>query len=185
MSINNISIEIEHDAADLLVTSGLISHLEKFGQVLITGSYLYHLMTVPDIDICIATPHAGLAQAKAIVSDLIDQGFWRGVSFDDFIQFPREDLPSGIYIGLNRRFRDRFWKIDIWLLADISTDVAFNDVISRLTDEQRRTIMQIKEWRRQANLLSIPSKSIYDAVLHGYADDVATFQRLVEEEWHL
>ena len=55
--------------------------------------------------------------------------------------------------------------------------------MTRLTAEQRATILQIKHWRREANLLSFPSKLIYDAVLTGRAHDVESFQRLIEDEW--
>ncbi len=182
---NSDASELQRDAEALLEESALLPCLKKYGQVLLTGSYRYHLMVAPDIDISIANPCAGREQAKEIVGDLISQGYWRGISFDDFIKFPREDLPSGIYLGLKRSFRGQFWKVDVWLLSDIAQNEAFDDSMSRLTNEQRSAIMQIKYWRREANLLSIPSKLIYDAVLYGRAHDVESFQRLIEGEWYL
>lgn len=181
MEIDRLPAELQNDATALLADSELILKLEKYGQVMITGSYRYDLMTVPDIDICVAIPHAGLEHAREIVSELIGQAFWRGVFVEDFLQFPRKDLPSGIYLGLKRPFRGRFWKVDVWLLADTAQDVTFNEAMARLTDEQRTVIMQIKHWRREANALSIPSKFIYDAVLQGQVSDVESFKRLNEE----
>ncbi len=184
MDIANASPELERDADELLTASELIPCLEKHGQVHITGSYRYHLMTVPDIDINLASPPAGREQAGEIVTELIAQGYWRGIAFEDFRQFPREDLPSGIYLGLKRAFRGRFWKVDVWLLADMARQTAFDEAMSRLTGEQRNAIMQIKHWRREANMLSFTSRLIYEAVMSGRAWDVASFQQCIEEDNH-
>lgn len=180
---SRLSEELHRDAHALLEASGLLRRLEVFGEVVVTGSYRYDLMTVPDVDLCLVNPRAGLELASETAHDLIAQGFWRGVSCDDFVQFPRDDLPGGLYLGLKRPFRGRFWKVDVWLLTDASRDAEFNEAMSRLTDEQRAAIMTIKQWRHEAHLVSLPSKLIYYAVLQGRAHDVESFHRLIEDEW--
>ena len=116
--LTQLSDELHRDAEALLEASGLMGRLELCGEVILTGSYRYELMTVPDLDLCLVSPRVGLELAAEIVHDLIAKGFWRGVSCDDFVQFPRDDLPSGVYLGLKRAFRGRFWKVDVWLLTD-------------------------------------------------------------------
>ncbi|HOF88624.1 MAG TPA: hypothetical protein PLZ36_11045 [Armatimonadota bacterium] len=175
-----LSEELHRDASALLAESALLELLAPYGQVLPTGSYQYRLMAVPDIDLCIVHPQIGRMQAGEIVSTLIDQGFWRGVAYEDFLQFPREDLPAGIYLGLKRSFRGRFWKVDLWCLTDATRDLAVHEALAHLTEEQRRTILQIKQWRREANELSMPSMLIYEAVLRGKAHDVSSFLRVLE-----
>ena len=148
IDVDDISAELQQDAEDLLTESELIPRLEKHGVVTTVGSYRHHLMTVPDIDIDVIDPLAGRDQAKGILCDLIDQGFWRGFSLEDFVQFPFDCFPCGIYIGLKRTFRDRLWKVDIWNLVDIPPPVLSLDAaMSQATRAQRTLIIEIKRWR--------------------------------------
>lgn len=179
--ITRIATELQTDADALLVESALLDLLGPFGQVMPTGSYRYWLMTVPDIDIHLTNPAFDRELVSRLVTDLIVQGFWRGVSYEDFVQFPREDLPVGYYLGLKRYYRDNFWKIDIWCLTDPSRNLAFDEAMAHLTSEQRLAILSIKHWRREANKLALPSMLIYEAVLQGKAHDVASFQRWLEK----
>ncbi|HEX2987278.1 MAG TPA: hypothetical protein VHS06_03810 [Chloroflexota bacterium] len=175
--MDRLSDELQQEADAPLAESGLIQLLEKHGNVTIGGSYKYQLMTVSDIDLYVTGTDAGRDQGKRIVCELIDQGFWRGYALEDFVQFPREDFPTGIYIGLKRSFRERFWKVDIWNLPEIPKDVlCLDEAMSQLSDARRIAIMKIKRWR-DSNSLKIPSKSIYDAVLLGRACDVESFKR--------
>jgi hypothetical protein len=181
VDIDRVSDELQRDADALLIASQLIPRLEKHGRVVIQGSYKYRLMTVPDIDLSVLSSRAGRDQAKSIVCDLIDQGFWRAYDLEDFVQFPYEDLPSGIYIGLRRVFRDRLWKVDIWNLVDIPCEVlCLDEAMAGITEAQRTAIMQIKHWRNSTDR-KVASRYIYDAVLGGTANDVQSFRRLIDQ----
>jgi hypothetical protein len=171
--------KLQADADALLASSGLVALLKEFGHVTFQGSYLYRLMTVPDIDICVTSPQAGREQARAILLRLIDQRFWNAFFFGDWVQFHHEGFPTGFYIGLKHTFRDKRWKIDIWNLPEVPPDSeAFERAMSSLSHEQRRIILEIKEWRDSA-APKVPSKAIYDAVLHGKACDVSAFQKMM------
>lgn len=172
---------MQQDADALLAESELIPRLRKYGHVTVVGSYSYQLMTVRDIDVYVIDSQAGRDQAKDILCDLIDQAYWRSFLFGDWIQFQHDGFPCGIYIGLKRRFRGELWKVDIWNMTDISSDlVSFNDAMSKLTETQRTTIMHIKHWRN-SSAQNISSKLIYDAVLQERAHDVESFKLLLEE----
>ena len=163
----------------MLAASGLIQCLAQHGIVTVSGSYKYHLMTVPDIDIYITDPRAGRDQGKSIVCDLIDQGFWREFALEDWVQFQHPGFPSGIYIGLKRTFRDRLWKVNIWNVVDIPPDaLRIDKAVSGISEDQRTAIVRIKLWR-DSNAGKVPSKSIYDAVLEGKANDVESFRRVI------
>lgn len=73
--IAHLSGELRRDTEALLDESGLLRRLEAFGEVVLTGSYRYDLMTVPDVDLCLVSPDAGLRLASDIASALIAQGF--------------------------------------------------------------------------------------------------------------
>ena len=179
LNARELCSDLQCDADALLQTSGLIPLLQRYGPVLIQGSYRYRLMTVPDIDLYVIGPYAGRPQAKEILCELIDQGFWNAFLFGDWVQFQHEGFPSGFYVGLKRTFRDRRWKVDIWNLVELPPDVPlFAEAMSSLTDEQRETILQIKHWR-DIEARKIPSKLIYDAVLHGETHDVESFKRTI------
>ena len=173
------SAQLQGDADSLLASSGLVPLLKEFGHVTFQGSYLYRLMTVPDIDIYVTSPRAGREQARTILLRLIDQAFWNAFFFGDWVQFHHEGLPTGFYLGLKHTFRDKRWKIDIWNLPEVPLDsVAFNRAMSALSKEQRQVVLQIKEWRDSA-APKVSSKMIYDAVLQGKARDVSSFQKMM------
>jgi hypothetical protein len=69
--------------------------------------------------------------------------------------------------------------VDIWNLTEVPSEVtSFAELMSKLTDEQRETILQIKRWRDIA-ARKVPAKLIYDAVLRGEAHDVESFKRTI------
>ncbi len=168
---------LQREAEALLQESELIPRLSAYGAVVVTGSYRYRLMTFADLDLHIVNPQAGKEQAKALLCELIDQGFWRGFMLQDWVQFHHEDLPTGLYFGLKRDYRDRFWKVDIWFLTESPPEqAAFHEAMSRLTPEQRQAILLIKQWRDRDSR-NTPSMKIYEAVLSGQAEDVESFVR--------
>ena len=173
---------LQDDAEALIEESGLITLLETFGKVSVQGSYRYRLMTIPDIDIYVIGPETGRSHAKALLSTLIDQGFWNAFMFGDWVHFDREEFPSGYYIGLKRTFRCRRWKVDIWdLVEEPAGNSEFAERMSHLEDEEREAILNIKRWR-DAEGYRIGSKQIYDAVLSGQAKDLLSFKRLIALE---
>ncbi len=173
---------LQGEADALLQESELLPRLSKYGAVVVTGSYRYRLMTCADLDLHVVNPQAGREQAKALLCELVDQAFWRGFMLQDWVQFHHEDLPTGLYFGLKRDYRDRFWKVDIWLLTESAPEqAAFHEAMSRLTPEPRKAILLLKQWRDQHSR-NTPSMKIYEAVLSGQAYDVESFLRLPQED---
>ena len=170
--------ELQNEAEALLLESELIPRLSNYGVVVVTGSYRYRLMTCADLDLHVIHPQAGRAQAKALLCELIDQAFWRGFMLQDWAQFQHEGFPNGLYFGLKRDYRDRFWKVDIWYLTESPPEqAAFHEAMSHLTQEQRKAILLIKHWR-DGHSKNTPSLKIYEAVRLGQAYDVDSFRRL-------
>lgn len=179
-SLLNQAMSLHRDASALLTKSNLISVLEEFGQIYMTGSFHHGLMTNPDIDLYLTSPHASREQAKEVLNRLIDQGFWNAYFFGDWVRFRVPDLPEGYYIGLKHTFHRKRWKVDIWSLPCVPEEqVQLNRMLENsLTDTNRLLILEIKQWR-DTSKLDISSTLIYEAVLSGRAKDIESFQKMI------
>ena len=174
---------LQKDADALLEASGLVQLLASFGRVYRTGSYRYHLMFVPDIDLYVISPDAGKQQATSILNKLIEQGFWNAFLFGDWVQFRHKGFPEGYYVGLKRTFRQRRWKIDIWNLPTVPQELLHYDqwVTDHLSHDKKLLILEIKRWR-EASGREVPSKLIYDFVLSGRVNSLESFKALLQSE---
>jgi hypothetical protein len=173
-----LASELQAEADALLQESELLDRLSGFGEVVITGSYRYRLMTNADLDLYVISPDFTREHAKALLCALIDQAFWRGFLFEDWVQFQHEGLPAGLYLGLKLGYRGRFWKVDIWGLREQPPSTAkLAEAMAALTEEQRKAILLIKQWRDR-HAQGVPSTDIYEAVRLGHAWDVESFQRV-------
>lgn len=178
-----IADAFQKDANALLEISGLVQLLSSFGKVYKTGSYRYHLMFVPDIDLYVINPTAGKHQAWRILNKLIAQGFWNAFLFGDWVQFRHKGFPEGFYVGLKRTFRRKRWKIDIWNLPTVPQELLHYDqwVIDNLSIDKKLLILEIKRWREFSGR-QVPSKLIYDLILSGKANSLESFKALLQSE---
>ncbi|MEK7180415.1 MAG: hypothetical protein AAB706_02980, partial [Patescibacteria group bacterium] len=137
------------------------------------GAYAANLMMHGDIDISVVRSKPfSIEEVFDIFRNLYFKGAFRsyfiGGDWDD----PRKgkEFPHGYYIGMKQRVEDEKWKIDVWFIGEEdfnNREKEFNVSNILLTDEQKETILDFKQYRNK-NKLSIPSQKIYETVLkHG------------------
>lgn len=156
-------------ADDLLRSSDLLPALSKFGEVLVTGSYKYKLMMSPDLDIYLVSPEPTKKLAKKVVNYFIDQGWWNGVDYADWVNFryPNYDwLPKAFYVRLRTSTDKARWKVDIWLVTpEQLKKFQQQEIPLNISDEQKLAILELKEARNK-QLIEANGTAIYEAVLN-------------------
>lgn len=169
------------DEAHQLLGLGLMAVLAQHGEVHVVGSYALDLMTWRDLDV-------HLVREDVSVEDFFELG-WRIASllrphrmhFRDETTVATKGLPRGLYWGVYLGDeRAGAWKIDVWLTnrAGFEPTREFGDrLASRLTDENRRIILSIKEasWRHPEYRRGFTSSDIYAAVLDRGVRDIPGF----------
>lgn len=160
------SKQFKQEADELLQKSAIAPILEKYGQMLFTGSYDYNLMMGGDIDLYVINPKVTKNLAVKALIELIDQDFFKGYLFYDFEKFDLDDSHiKGYYIGLKVPWHNQKWKIDVWLIRQKpKQDRALKERLSRLTNKEKAQILKLKHFRdKQA--LGVDSYTIYQAAL--------------------
>lgn len=156
---------LKKDGALLMNKSRLLELLGCFGKVHTTGSYTYDLMLDPDIDIYLELQDPSRESAKAILNALIDQGFWNGYKFFDWKKFRRPQFPKGYYLGLKNDWKDKRWKIDIWLFKRIPKKfLALEKQLLAIDKKTRLEILKQKDQRTKKHLKK-SSYEIYKEIL--------------------
>jgi len=166
-----LSDKYKKDADALLLETGLIEDLKKYGKVNIQGSYAGNVMLSGDIDIHVsrANPYSA-EEAFNILKDLYLKNKFRSyfIKGDWYDKRIGNEYPNGHYLGLKHRFHDENWKVDIWFVSTEDFEERkkrFLDVAdTALTTEQRELILQMKKYRND-NKLNVSSQQIYEAVL--------------------
>lgn len=82
--------------------------------------------------------------------------------FYDFVKRRKKGFPKGYYLGAKTRFKDKKWKIDIWLMKSMDnvSDKFMKKILAGLDDEKCVKILELKDKVKTANL-GIPSYLIY------------------------
>lgn len=165
---------------ELLSQSNIISLLEPFGEVTLTGSYKYNLMYKPDIDMYIYNQDLDRLLFSNIAKAIIGQDYFDFFYMEDTYSHRRENIPGvprGYYIRIDHTFKDYLFKFDIMVVQNREQKEAhYTDetraIIQQLESEnftqaQREAIVQLKQYRNE-NKNSLPpirSFDIYKAVL--------------------
>lgn len=166
--VNNLESQaskMKEVGISLMTKSGLFELLGRFGRVHATGSFAYNLMLDPDIDIYLELQDPSRESAKAILNALIDQGFWNGYKFFDWKKFRRPQFPKGYYLGLKTDWKDKRWKIDIWLFKRIPKK--FFALEKQLLEIDKKTRLEILKRKDQRNKKRVKKSSfeIYKEIL--------------------
>ena len=167
--------EILHNQAEnLLKESKLIEKLSIFGKVKISGSFSYNLMTQPDIDIYVANINVKETFKDILMSIVDDEIFKFGV-FQNLLKKTKPNLPYGFYIGLNKKFDDVKFNVDVWVVNDLDEiynkypkkEVALINYLEseNVTKQEREVILRLKKYKQDMNL-PLKSFQIYDAVIN-------------------
>jgi len=177
------SKEIKKQADLLLKSANLIALLEKYGKVQFSGSYSYDLMLNPDIDLEVINPDFTREKAVALLNEIIQQGYFYGYLFFDWVAFHDQRFPRGYYIGLKIKKDNLKWKIDIWCLnqEDKKTVRLRNLIKKRLSPGTKKIILKLKNFRNQYHP-EIESIVIYKAVFNDKVASIKEFAKLQKQK---
>jgi len=169
MKINllKLSNSLHAEADVLLKKTELVKKLSKYGEVLISGSYDLDLMMDGDIDLFIINKKINKQKSVDILQDLISQNDFNGYLYFDWTKRKHEGFPKGYYIGLKTNFKERKWKVDIWLVKERyqPTEKLMNFIKSNLNDKNKKIILDLK-YKTKTKNLNLRSSDIYKKVLY-------------------
>lgn len=166
------STQLKNLTERLLNETNLIRQLQNFGEVEITGSYRYDLMTKPDIDIHIYNENE-LETSRKLIQEIISDEKFKYFSYQNFLHKTKTHLPFGIYISLVYKIEKIAFNIDIWIIKSKAYYNSLNLKDSELrnkldnldfTKEQKDLIIKCKNYISE-NKLEIRSMQVYNAVL--------------------
>ncbi len=179
---------LRQEASDLLDKEGLLSMLSAFGTTQVIGSYALDTMTWPDIDISMNLPDEQNVELFFELGKRIATKFEiTKMSYSNhFIRnFPGFD--HGLYWGIQLRYAEREWKIDLWGYGDTDYQkhITEADALRRqLQQADRVAILRIKHVICQhpdyrGNVYN--SMAIYRAVLEDKVESVDEFKVWLEK----
>ena len=167
MDVLKFSLKSKEEAEDLLKYGDVLNILLKYGKVIPSGSYRYDLMWGPDIDLVVIADNPEEIAYRAL-KDFIEKRKFQKYQFGDFIRFPFKNRPQGMIVVLVHEFKGRRWEIEIWFQKSLSEDDKyFNKLLSKISKEQRETILKLKHQREIDGLskYQLDSATIYRKVL--------------------
>jgi hypothetical protein len=169
MKINllKLSNSFHADADVLLKKTELVKKLSKYGEVSVSGSYDLDLMMDGDIDLFIINKKINKQKSIYILNDLISQNDFNGYLYYDWTKRKHEGFPKGYYIGLKTDFKERKWKVDIWLVKEIykPTEKIMNLIKSNLNEKNKKIILDLK-YTAKTNNSNLRSSDIYKKVIY-------------------
>ncbi|OGC77110.1 hypothetical protein A2619_00280 [candidate division WWE3 bacterium RIFOXYD1_FULL_39_9] len=150
---------------------------KHFGNITYTGSAVFNLMVDPDIDSNIILNPMDKSKIIAFANDLTDIKECRKVILYNRIY---EDVPYFV-INIERfTFEGETWVLTFFIQEnDFQGAIKRNaELLNKVTPENRKIILDIKNWRLQNNLKAdIPSVYVYEAVLENGVTDIEGFKK--------
>ena len=166
--ILEFSKKTKSDAVALLSRTNLISILEKYGDVIVGGSFNYDLMWGPDIDIMVICQNTRKSSLEAL-NQVIEAKLAQKYEYGDFVTFKREKRPESYILDLILPYGDRKWEVEIWFFEEIPTNQKEIDILLKLklNEKNKIVILKMKEKRERIGLTkhSLSSVDIYKKVL--------------------
>lgn len=177
MDVLKFSNETKQTADELLKYGNVLETLAKYGNPVVTGSYKYDLMYGPDIDIIVLSDNPQETSFGAL-KDFIGQRNFRKYQLGDFVKFPIDGRPQGFIVVLILEFQGRKWEIEIWFKTYLTEDDKYFDkLLSTISPEFRKIILEIKNQRENAGLLKnkLRTATIYEGVVLEGKKDIKDF----------
>ena len=181
-------------ALDVIETLGLFERWSRYGSPVIVGSVRLGLVVALDIDMHIYTDAPRIEHGFSVMSKLaVLPGVWK-IYFSNELDAractnERAREHQGLYWQI--RYRDQIgdvWKVDNWLMAwdhpHAHWAEEFADAMQKaLTDQTRRTILEIKEALLSADVepRARAGIDIYRAVLEGGVRRPSEFTQWIAE----
>lgn len=181
---------LQDEGQQFLLHTQLLKVLEKYGDLLIEGSYAYGTMVDRDIDIrvILATGKPDKQYRNEVISSLLeiqDIGRLNIVDMANFV-WAKDQKAIGIWLGPRIMFENNMWNVDIWLFdyENGHKNLDIYNKMMKISDDERRTILEIKVHCLDNNQKQKGSTSvdIYRAVLDEgikTADEYLTSRNLV------
>lgn len=144
---------IERQAALQAEGAGLLSRLDRLGRLAPTGSFVSGLMVWRDLDVMLlGGPAFGPIDVLALLGRAVELPGLTGFEYRDE-RGPRSPTGERRDERFHLALRVGEWRVDlsIWLYDDHAAVTAYHrDLAASLTDEQRLTILRIKDvWHRR------------------------------------
>ncbi len=149
---------------------------KHFKQVKIVGAAATNLMLDPDIDFDCLVDQVGKRKVLKFVGDLLDiKGCKKVILYNHFM-----DKPPHFIVNVEKfDFAKEKWILTFFIIEDKGRKAghAADWVKSNLTEESRKAIFRLKEFRADQGLKrTITSSLIYEAVLSENIRTIATFK---------
>ncbi len=183
--LSEISKKYKIQADRLLLESGLINTLKKYGELNFVGAYAGDVMMHGDIDMAVVRDQSySLENIFIIFKEIYFQRKFKSYFLDGDWNNPKKgkDFPDGHYIGMKDVIDGEKWKFDIWFLSKEEfakrRDMLSIDTI-KLTEEQKELILFFKQYRKD-NKLDIMGQIIYKAVLEGDCKTIEELEQYIK-----
>ena len=166
---------LREEALAVIGDLNLLDLLKEHGETELVGSVALDLIVKPDIDIHLLIKDPDLlGKVNEVYSILLEHPKISEIRISDY-------RPNGVKIGIDQyRGEFRSWDIDIWI-SDKPESIAFEQtktILSKLTAENRRTIIELKQhYFRLGQLRNGLSLKIYNAVLDHKVRNIDDFER--------
>lgn len=187
---------LQEEARKILNKLQLIEKLSKYGKPEIIGSLALGLMVWRDMDIEVENNDFKKEELGELVKNITLNTECR-IDFTIIYnaQLIKPNLPKGTYFGIKfydhlpieeqSSKSDKIWKIDIWFLKkeNLRGSLKTNEIKNKLTDDNKKIILQIKDalWQNPKYRKIITSIDIYIAVLNKGVKNLEEFKQYLKE----
>lgn len=147
--------------------------LMRYGRPFLTGSYVYDLMVVPELDLYLEMSPLNLDQCAQLCADLVKCKSVKRIKYSNRLDYPRQSGNTISGLWLRPTFADRYedWDIDIWCIQRESSPVSWKDpyawLINLSADEKentRKLKLQLLGKKLYGNERAITSVQLYEFV---------------------
>ncbi len=134
----------------LLEETELKKILDSYGRVETGGSYVYGLMTHPDLDLGVISETISKERYGTLVGALASLASVRKLKTSNRVNHTQDMKKAirGYWIGLEMDFEHEIWNIDIWYQKpqwQNDKTAEWKEKLDALTETQRIAILTIKE----------------------------------------
>lgn len=174
----------KEEANSLLRNFNLLSILQDYGEVRITGSYQLDLMLKKDIDISLVNDNISVEEFSDLGKKLIDKlntpsVYYRNTRISHADKRPENSLYWGIKTG--------DWFLDIWAMSNKvfeRADKYISQIKSKLNDKNRKVILLLKnEFINDGTYgKNFSSRELYDAVLNNRVETASQFNTYLKNK---
>ncbi|WP_282139199.1 hypothetical protein [Rossellomorea aquimaris] len=171
LKLNELNQEILNEAEEILYGLELFDILKKYGNPIVSGSYLLKLMTWRDLDIYLETDSIGTEDFFSLGKEISTKLNPSKMSFRNELIGKTPHLPKGLYWGVHTNLFNQQWKIDIWAVESEEVkqkQSGIEEIQFKIDNPKRQLILELKSHLHRHSLYrkTFFSVDIYDAVLN-------------------